>query len=484
MSKKNALSILATLMPNIFCEMILKMKEYHLQILGLGGHMNLKRKRFFYFLLLGILCAIAFQNCQKPKFEVNPEKKNKVLQEDQVFSNDPVFVQPVSPNTPTPSVNNPPVTNVTTTTVPLTRVPPSTTASPSGVTSLTLFNGLQCDQKKQIHKGGIFDPIVVAGVKPLLTLTDAQSGIQVCRLEGNAFVKAMAGHGFLIPKSQCQFVENRIYTLDISAQLADGSSVRMIGSDNRAFGHDVTTDSLSAVKVVYSNSNFKTTYGEETLGHIGYYGYWQSKEICDQDATNASFASPLVIDLGPHEKASKTIEISSIMDGIFFDILGLNSFPYAYAKKKIGWTSNPRYGFLVLPNVQGQVLGIDQMFGDNTLGPDNQFALNGFLALAKYDGKDRSGKRQTSRIDGLISADDDIYGALRLWTDTNYNGYAEPSELKSLAQAEIDFIDLRYDNTYRERDIHGNETTYKSVVGKSDGRYHLIFDLWFVYSNK
>ena len=73
-------------------------------------------------------------------------------------------------------------------------------------------------------------------------------------------------------------------------------------------------------------------------------------------------------------------------DGTF---LHINTTGQGFKFKKMSWTRTDqnRYRFLVLPDHQGRVLGIDQLFGDNTFGPNphKPFAKDGFHALMKYD---------------------------------------------------------------------------------------------------
>jgi hypothetical protein len=180
---------------------------------------------------------------------------------------------------------------------------------------------------------------------------------------------------------------------------------------------------------------------------------------------------PLVVDLGADINNAKGISLSSQLEGILFDILGLNSTPQAHDKKQISWTNQQRYQWVVLPDANGQVTGIDQMFGDNTMGPDGQFAAEGFAALSKYD-KDKNGR---------IDTEDPVYKQLALWHDANGNGVSDAGELTPFSSAMIDSIDLKYDPNFYEIDIYGNKTTYKSVVQFSDGRQTLIFDMWFKF---
>ncbi|MCB0420835.1 MAG: hypothetical protein KDD61_07555 [Bdellovibrionales bacterium] len=178
-------------------------------------------------------------------------------------------------------------------------------------------------------------------------------------------------------------------------------------------------------------------------------------------------ASPLIIDTTGGQEPPK---LTSLTDGIQFDILGKNSFPRAHDKKQISWITNPSHKFLVLPDIHGSVNGIDQMFGDNTVGPDGKLAQHGFAALAKYD----------SNGDGAIKANEDlIFNKLRLWSDKNRDGRSSPSELETLSEAGIVAIDLVFDENYQKTDRFGNKIKYKSIVKYRDGKVNVIYDIWF-----
>ena len=187
-------------------------------------------------------------------------------------------------------------------------------------------------------------------------------------------------------------------------------------------------------------------------------------EDCDKRA------SPLVINLASDVHRPEPIDLTSPIDGILFDILGGRAKPYAHAKNQISWITNAgQYRFLVKPNGFGDVNGIDELFGDNTLGPDGRYAKNGFAALAKYD----------SNRDGAIDARDPVFSQLRLWSDFDFDGVSTKSELITLSEAGISSISLRADPRYAEQDAYGNLTTLKSLVDFNDGSRRLIFDVWF-----
>lgn len=176
--------------------------------------------------------------------------------------------------------------------------------------------------------------------------------------------------------------------------------------------------------------------------------------------------SPLLIHMQSDVNNPRAIELSSQANGVWFDLLGRN-----YHKKvRVSWFTNDDYRFLALPNVDGQVLGIDQLFGNNTYY-NGSFASDGYAALAKHD----------TNGDHIIDKRDRVFRKLRVWLDSNRNGIGEENELKSLDQVGITFIDLNYSSDFVETDQYGNQTKMKSVVGRSDGSLDLIFDLWFQY---
>ncbi|MBS1971126.1 MAG: hypothetical protein JSU04_12505 [Bdellovibrionales bacterium] len=191
----------------------------------------------------------------------------------------------------------------------------------------------------------------------------------------------------------------------------------------------------------------------------------------DAACATAGSIDPLLIQL--KTSTPQPIALSAPEDGVMFDLLGnrLN-----HKKVQTAWfeSSKTENYYLVLPNKDGLVLGIDQLFGDATLGPDGKYASHGFAALAKYDD---SG-------DKVISEDDEVFSQLRLWKDDNLDGIAQQSELYTLEEKGVVAIDLRFDKRYRETDKHGNVTKYKSVVVMKDGQYGLVYDLYLRYINK
>lgn len=198
-----------------------------------------------------------------------------------------------------------------------------------------------------------------------------------------------------------------------------------------------------------------------------------SDVVCDEKS------SPLVIHMHADVEKAEPLRLTSPSQGVWFDIQGSNADPVAHTPRRISWHRSKQYFYIVLPDARGNVRGIDQLFGDNTLGPDGRHAADGFAALAKFDGMSADGRRRQSRADGYITAADAVFGRLRLWQDLNFDGVAQPRELSRLQTSGIEIIDLNFDAGYREVDSYGNETRYKSVVQDTRGRLHLLFDVWF-----
>lgn len=196
-----------------------------------------------------------------------------------------------------------------------------------------------------------------------------------------------------------------------------------------------------------------------------------NKDIIDGDENPLcqEYQSPLVINMTPEGGKDRGLQLTAPEDGIDFDLLGENQ-AVPHAKTRISWPRNSNYMFLVLPDARGEVKGINELFGNNTRGPDGKFASDGYAALAKHD----------LNQDSIIDSKDQVYAQLALWSDRNRNGRAERGEIMSLTQAQIKNIDLKYDANFFEEDKFGNQSRMKSVVERFNGRLNVIFDLWFI----
>jgi hypothetical protein len=245
-------------------------------------------------------------------------------------------------------------------------------------------------------------------------------------------------------------------TFTLPCALPDGKYEAEFYDVDRLDGDEPLADFNFDVKngaVQISTSKIEVTYA--TNAKEGDEDRQAHHELCEK------YASPLVVKLG-----SEAIRLSSPLDGILFDILGSAA---TDGFRQISWVSDESFAFISLPAADGTVSGIDELFGDNTLGPDGKYAANGYEALAKYD----------DNADGRIDSNDAVYTQLRLWIDRDRDGASSDTELETLEDRGITAIDLIYDAGYSERDQYGNKILYKSIAERAGADPLLVFDIWF-----
>jgi len=177
--------------------------------------------------------------------------------------------------------------------------------------------------------------------------------------------------------------------------------------------------------------------------------------------------SPIVVDV-----KGEGFHLTSQADGVMFQFFG-------DTKRQVAWT-NPAYGnaWLALDrNHNGMIDNATELFGNLTPQPSSP-QPNGFRALAVYDLPENGGNG-----DGYITAADSVYPHLLVWTDKNHNGISEPDELRTIAQAGIAAITLKY-NEENVKDQFGNIFRYHSSV-RTDviPDYRPIFDVYLVGIN-
>lgn len=187
------------------------------------------------------------------------------------------------------------------------------------------------------------------------------------------------------------------------------------------------------------------------------------------NANTCVCSSPIVVDV-----MGNGYDLTGAEDGISFD-LGATGTP-----TQIAWTSaGSDDAWLALDrNGNGTIDRGMELFGDRTPQPflAEGEIKNGFRALAVFDRFDRGGN-----ADGFITNADSVFADLRLWQDTNHNGYSELEELHALPELGLVKIDLDYRES-RRRDEHGNWFRFRSKVrdvrGRQLGRW--AWDVWLV----
>lgn len=100
---------------------------------------------------------------------------------------------------------------------------------------------------------------------------------------------------------------------------------------------------------------------------------------------------------------------------------------------------------------------VPQLSGQNLFGNADGHE-NGFKKLARYDDPQLSASldQVVGPPNGVINAQDGIWKQLWVWFDLNRNGEAEVSELKTLDELNIEFLEVAY-TTSKRQDGHGDE---------------------------
>lgn len=162
---------------------------------------------------------------------------------------------------------------------------------------------------------------------------------------------------------------------------------------------------------------------------------------------------PLVLDLD-----GNGIELSAVDRGQVFD---LNA--DGRADRTAFVTGGD--GLLALDrNGNGIIDDGGELFGDQ------HGAANGFEELARFD----------DNGDGRITAQDEVYGALRVLGDFDGDGVVAPNELRTLAELEIAAIDLHAQDA-DEQASGGNRIAQRGTFLRTDGTRGAALDVLLRY---
>lgn len=211
-----------------------------------------------------------------------------------------------------------------------------------------------------------------------------------------------------------------------------------------------TSDTLTIIDFKNTANNFRYKFGDDSGSYtvddndgvlsfskiegnnygVRYGSHWE-KQHDDNGSNNSNRYSsatvaqpprdPLVIDLG-----ISGINLSTVEAGVHFDI-DKNGF----AEKTV-WTDGED-GFLVLDRNGNDIIDDGgELFSDHVIMSDGRTSSDGFEALADLD----------EDGNGIIDANDSRFTDLRVWIDSERDGFSAADELKTLEDLGITSIVL------------------------------------------
>jgi len=162
---------------------------------------------------------------------------------------------------------------------------------------------------------------------------------------------------------------------------------------------------------------------------------------------------PIVVDVD-----GDGVELLARADAsVFFDMDGDG------IKELTGWVGKDDAFLSIDANNNGIIDNINELVGD--------LNRSGFAELKSYD----------LNGDDVVDSKDSVFSKLRIWNDKNSNGITDAGELRTLAQAGIKSIDLKY--TTVSFNAEGNHIHEQATFEKTDGTTGTIVDAWLDVSN-
>lgn len=172
--------------------------------------------------------------------------------------------------------------------------------------------------------------------------------------------------------------------------------------------------------------------------------------------TGSLIPSPIVVDLD-----GDGIETINIENGAYFDHAG-----DGFAELS-GWVDVDD-GLLALDiNKNGLIDSGRELFGSETLLENGRLAVHGFEALTELD----------SDANGILDSSDVLFSSLRIWQDSDGDGYSSEGELMTLEEAGIKLFNLEYQNS-SYIDIKGNAHRQIGSYVTNDGQTRAATDVW------
>jgi serine-aspartate repeat-containing protein C/D/E len=171
------------------------------------------------------------------------------------------------------------------------------------------------------------------------------------------------------------------------------------------------------------------------------------------DQTEYKWHSPIAIDLN-----GNGVKTLSIDKGVQFDLLNTGS------AVNVGWIS-PKDGLLAVDNNgNGRIDDGNELFGGGV--------GDGFAKLDSFD---------TNR-DGVVDSSDQNFGDLKIWRDSNSNGFTDKGELRALEAFGIASLNVGHEKKF-ELDGQGNVLGERSFVTTTSGKTLESIDVYFQVGN-